>query len=233
MADPHIDPGNVPGATAHPPAHDARQLPDAVHLTDEGASSVPLARVLPFFPPGAEEAWVEQELLTKPGLTELLLALAVGHDGDVHLLEDVLIGARHSELVLAPATDPAPVVREVLGDNRTVTDWIKSLQYLEHVGEADGGDVWVLLEVKDAVQLDHSNVVVEVTSVELWVILDIEHIHLHIGVGLRVAVNVPLAQSHPELLRSELVDAVSGREEVTGVYQGRPAGVDVVVLILL
>ena len=91
----------------------------------------------------------------------------------------------------------------------------------------------VLLEVETAVQLDDSNVIVEVARVELRVVLDLQDVHLHVGVELGVAVDIPLAQPHPELLRSELVDAVSGRDEVTGVDQSGPTGVDIIVLILL
>ena len=91
----------------------------------------------------------------------------------------------------------------------------------------------VLLEVQAAVQLDDGNVVVEVTRVELRVIFDLQDVHLHVGEGLGVAVDVPLPQPHSELLRAELVDAVGGRDEVTRVDQSRPAGVDIIVLILL
>ena len=91
----------------------------------------------------------------------------------------------------------------------------------------------VLLEVETAVQFDDSNVIVEVARVELRVVLDLQDVHLHVGVELGVAVDIPLAQPDSELLGSELVDAVGGRDEVTGVDESGPTGVDIVVLILL
>ena len=91
----------------------------------------------------------------------------------------------------------------------------------------------VLLEVQTAVQLDQSNVVVEVTGVELRVVFDLQDVHLHVGEGLVVAVHIPLPQPHSELLRAELVDAVRGRDEVTRVDQSSPTGVDIIVLVLL
>ena len=49
-------------------------------------------------------------------LTDLQPGLAgvVVQHADVHLLEHVLVGARHAELVLAPPAHPASVTREVL-----------------------------------------------------------------------------------------------------------------------
>ena len=91
----------------------------------------------------------------------------------------------------------------------------------------------ILLEVQTTVQLDDSNVIVEVARMELWVILDLQDIHFHIGVRLCVTVDIPLPQPHSQLLRSELVDAVCGRDEVTRVDQSSPTGVDIIVLILL
>ena len=160
---------------------------------------------------------MEEELPAQPGLSQSLLALAVGHDGHVHLLQDVLVGPGQAELVLPPAADPAPVAREILEDVR----------------QADRRDVGVLLEVQTAVQFYQSNVVVEITGVELRVVFDLQDVHLHVGEGLVVAVHIPLPQPHSELLRPELVDAVRGRDEVTRVDQGGSTGVDIVVLVLL
>ena len=106
-------------------------------------------------------------------------------------------------------------------------------QYLEHVGQTDRRDVGVLLEVQAAVQLDDGDVVVEVTRVELRVVFDLQDVHLHVGEWLGVAVHVPLPQPHSELLRPELVDAVGGRDQVTRVDESGPAGVDIIVLVLL
>ena len=109
-----VDPGHVSLATAHPPAHDAGQLPEAADLADQGAPAVSLAGVLALLTTSTEEPGVEQELTAQPGPSQSLLALTVGHDGDVHLLQDVLVGAGQSELVLPPPTHPAPVAREIL-----------------------------------------------------------------------------------------------------------------------
>ena len=111
---PDVDPRDVPGPTAHPPAHNACQLPDPVQLTDQRTPPVSLAGVLPLLPASAEEPGVEQELAAQSGRSEPLLALTVAHDGDIHLLQDVLVGAGQTELVLPPAAHPAPVAGEIL-----------------------------------------------------------------------------------------------------------------------
>ena len=106
---PDINPWDVPGATAHPPAHDAGQLPDPAHLTDQRTASISLAGVLALLTTGTEEPGVQQELSAQPGLSESLLALTVGHDGNIHLLQNVLVGTRQTKLVLPPPAHPAPV----------------------------------------------------------------------------------------------------------------------------
>ena len=74
--------------------------------------------------------------------------------------------------------------------------------YLECIREADGGDVWVLLEVHIAVEPDDGEIVVEVAAVELWMDADAEDVQLNVGVELAVVVHVPFAQPHPQLLWS-------------------------------
>ena len=68
--------------------------------------------------------------------------------------------------------------------------------YLELVWKTNRRNVRILLEVHNTIQLDHSNVIVEVARMELWMIVDTEHIHLHVCVGLGVTVNIPLSQPY-------------------------------------
>ena len=61
----------------------------------------------------------------------------------------------------------------------------------------------VAQEVNESVQLDEGNVVVEVARLKLGVHVDAEDVELDVGVELAVVVDVPLAQSDPQLLRPE------------------------------
>ena len=91
----------------------------------------------------------------------------------------------------------------------------------------------MLLKVHQPIHLDNSKVIVKVPSVEVWMILDVENIHLQVGVELAVIMDVPLPQPDPELLGSVLVDAVGGSQEMVPVYKSSSTGVDIVILVLL
>ena len=91
----------------------------------------------------------------------------------------------------------------------------------------------MLLEVHQPIHLDNSQVIVEVASVKVWMVFDVQNIHLQVRVELIIIVNIPLPQPHPELLWPVLVDAVSGCEEVVAVYESCSTGVDIVILVLL
>ena len=83
-----------------------------------------LASVLSFLAARAEESVVEGEPGAEPRPPEHVLAHAVGHDGQLDLLEHLLVAAAH-ERVLAPASHEAVAAGKVL----------------EAVRQADGVDV--------------------------------------------------------------------------------------------
>ena len=72
--------------------------------------------------------------------------------------------------------------------------------HLESIRKTDGGDVSIAGKVHKAVNLDHGEVIVEVTGVVVGVDLHAEDIKLHVGEELAVIVHIPLSQPHPKLL---------------------------------
>ena len=80
--------------------------------------------------------------------------------------------------------------------------FILIILYLELVWKTNGRNVRILLEVYNSIKFDYSNVIVEIARMELWMIMDTEHIHLNICVGLCVTVDIPLSQPDSQFLRS-------------------------------
>ena len=74
----------------------------------------------------------------------------------------------------------------------------------------------VAQEVNESVQLDEGNVVVEVARLKLGVHVDAEDVELDVGVELAVVVDVPLAQSDPQLLRPKGQSKCAKKTKHTG-----------------
>ena len=94
-----------------------------------------------------------------------------------YLLEHMLVRTCLAKGILAPSTDPAPLTSKVL----------------EGIGQTDGGDVGVPGKVHQTVNLDDSQVIVEVARVVLGVDVHAKHIKLDVGEELTVIIDVPLA----------------------------------------
>merc|ERR1719219_2993440 len=212
-----VDPRDVLLTTADPPADDACELPDPSNLTHQRSPAISLAGVLALLPTGADKAGVKDKVVAQPGLLQFPLTVEVSEDGQVDLLQDVLVGPDFTKGVLPPATDPAPLPCEAL----------------EGVRKTNRRDVGVPGEINEAVNLYDSQVVVEVAGVVLGVDLHLQHVELNVGEELAVVVDVPLAQPDPELLRPVLLDAVSRCEEVSAVNETAATDVHIVVLLLL
>ena len=69
-------------------------------------------------------------------------------------------------------------------------------------------------EVDEPVQLEDSNIVVEVAGRVLGVDLDGEHVQLQVRIELGVVVHVPLSQSHAELLGSSTKSSMKTRDVI-------------------
>ena len=106
-------------------------------------------------------------------------------NGNVDLLQCVLIRSISTKGVLPPSADEATFPRE-LGKG---------------VRQAYWGYVGVPLEVHEAVQLDNGNVVVEISRIEIRVDGDGEDIKLNIGVEFTVIVHIPFSQ--PDLMEKK------------------------------
>ena len=91
----------------------------------------------------------------------------------------------------------------------------------------------ILLKVHQAVHLDNSQVIVKIAGVKVWMILNVQNIHLNVWVELTVIVYIPLPQPHPELLWPVLIDAVGGCKQMAPIYQSSTTGVHIVILVLL
>jgi len=160
---------------------------------------------------------MEDEVVSQSGLLQLPLTVKVSKDGQIDLLEDVLVGATLAEGVLAPSTDPTPFAGKVL----------------EGIRQTYWGYVSISGKVNKTIQLNDRNVVVQVTRIVFWMNLHVKNIELNVGEELAVVVDVPLAQPHPELLRPVLLDTVSSSQEVSSINQTSATDVNIVVLLLL
>ena len=159
MSNLDIDSRYISLTTAHPPADNTSQLPDSSHLTHQGTSTIPLASILALLTTSTDEPRVKNKVMTKSGLLQLPLTVKVSEDRKIHLLENMLIGASLAKCILAPSTDPAPLACKVLEGIRK-TDW---------------GDVSIPGKVNKPINLDDSNVIVEVARVIFWMNLKKEH----------------------------------------------------------
>ena len=100
-------------------------------------------------------------------------------NGNVDLLQRVLIRSISTKGVLPPSADEATFSRE-LG---------------EGVRQTYRGYVGVPLEVQEAVQLDDGNVVVEISRIEIRMDGDGQDIKLNVGVEFTVIVHIPFSQT--------------------------------------
>ena len=70
----------------------------------------------------------------------------------------------------------------------------------------------ISLEVHETIQLDDSNIIVEITRVELRVDGDAQGIKLNVCKELTIIVDIPLTQPDPDLLWPEVLDTMCGGE---------------------
>ena len=105
LADPGVDPGLVRLAAPDAPGEDPRQLVPVLVLLHhhQGPPTVPLTRVLPPVTVAGAEKMV-RDVLPVSAPEELRLALLVGHNGQINLLENW--GKRTSWEQTAPASYP-------------------------------------------------------------------------------------------------------------------------------
>ena len=122
---------------------------------------------------------MECELVTKACPLQLPLAVSMTQNGNVDLLQRVLIRSISTKGILPPAADEATFPRE-LGKG---------------VRQAYRGYVGVPLKVQEAVQLDDGNVVVEISRIEIRMDGDGQDIKLNVGVEFAVIVHIPLSQT--------------------------------------
>lgn len=196
-------------AAADPPGDDADQLPDATSFADHRAASVALASVFALFPSGADEAGVKFEVIAKPSLLKLSLALVVAKDRYIHLLKDVLVFAVVAESVFAPAGGPTPGAGEV----RVL------------IRQAGRGDVRADSRRCGPFQPQDGQVVIKSTCVEFRVHVDIEDVSFLIREKFDVVVDIPFTQPNPQVKRRVRFDAVSSGEDVQRIDQSSTADV--------
>ena len=91
----------------------------------------------------------------------------------------------------------------------------------------------ISLKVNKTIKLDDSNIIIEVTRVELRMNVDAKTIHLNIWIKLAVIVDIPLPQPDPQLLRSVLLDTMSCCQYMRSIYQGSSTHINIVVLFFL
>lgn len=108
----NINAGNVHLSTSDSPGNNAGHLPHSISLADEWATSVAFTRIFPFFSTSADEAWIQVIVVSKTGLSELILAGVLVDDGHVDFLQDVLI-LSEVPVVFSPSSGPATLTREV------------------------------------------------------------------------------------------------------------------------
>ena len=70
--------------------------------------------VLPLLAARTEEAGMKDKVRAEPRLFQFPLAVEVCQDGQVNLLEDVLVSSALTKCILAPSTDPASFASKIL-----------------------------------------------------------------------------------------------------------------------
>merc|ERR550534_3489750 len=214
LADISIDSGHAVLATPDAPGDDAGlDVGVGVVLAgaDKGGAAITLACVLAGNTAGAEEGVVELVLLAEPGGPELVLAHGLVHHGEADLLEDHLVLTRGPELVLAPSGGEAGgAVEDLVGVRKT-----------------DG--VKMLVQDKVLRDMEDSKVILEISSVELRMDVEVGHLSVLVGVGLGLVLGVPLSAPDLQLggVLPELVHAVGSGEEDAGGDEGAAALVEV------
>lgn len=89
---------------------------------------------------------------SQAGLLQHTLTLSVVQDGQLDFFQDMLVGAT-VEGILAPSGDMATLTGEIF----------------QVVRKTDGANMRISCKVHVAIQSDHSNVVVQVTRIEILV----------------------------------------------------------------
>lgn len=179
----HVHAGHVHLAAANAPGHHTHHVPDAVAFADKRTTAVTLAGILALLTAGTNEPWVELVAVSQTGVPQLGLALVVGQNGHIDLLENVLVLSVLSEGVLAPASGPAASSSEV----RVL------------VGQTGGTDVGILGEVHWVVQLEDGQVIVQSSGIVFGVDVHRNHIAFDVGEELHVVVDIPFAQADAQI----------------------------------
>jgi len=187
-----------------------------VVLADQGAPSITLTSVFALLTTGTQEAIVEGEVEAKFGVLQKPLAPLISDDGDINLLEDLLVSTT-LEAVLAPTSDIATLTVKLLCPIRKT--------YRRYVG--------VLGIIHVAIQPDHGNVIVQVAPGEIGVQEDILSVELDMSVEFGVVVDIPLPESDPKIFWSVALDAVSGGKNMRSIDQRTATNVNVVKLLFL
>jgi len=173
-----------------------------VVLADQGAPSITLTSVFALLTTGTEEAIVEGEVEAKLGVLQKPLAPLISDDGDINLLEDLLVSTT-LEAVLAPTGDIATLTIKLLCPIRKT--------YRRYVG--------VLGIIHVAIQPDHGNVIVQVATGKIGVQEDILSVELDMSVEFGIVVDIPLPESDPKIFWSVALDAVSGGKNMRSIDQ--------------
>merc|ERR1719273_1578973 len=173
-------------------------------LADKRAASISLASVLAINSASADERVIKLEPLAKPGGPEGGLALVVADNWQVDLLENNLVIAGGSELILSPSCGEACLeVKQFL--------WL---------GKADCINVG--LKVKVLRSVENCPVVGEVPWVELRVDVQGLNVSVLVGPGLCLVLGVPFSASDLQLgwFLLELGSTVGSSEDDTRGDQG-------------
>lgn len=116
-------------------------------------------------------------------LTQLVLALVLVDDRHIDLLQDVLVLAVVTEGVLTPSGSPAALAGEVG----------------EFIGKTGRRDVRGVGEVDRLVHLQDGQIVVQRSSVVLWVHLHRDDVPFDVRIELDVVVDVPFTQADAQI----------------------------------
>merc|ERR1719270_1218609 len=127
---------------------------------------------------GTEEAIVEGEVEAKLGVLQKPLAPLISDDGDINLLQDLLVSTT-LEAVLAPTGDIATLTIKLLCPIRKT--------YRRYVG--------VLGIIHVAIQPDHGNVIVQVATGKIGVQEDILSVELDMSVEFGIVVELLFLQN--------------------------------------
>ena len=78
------------------------------------------ASVFTLLPASTEEARMKDKVRSQPRLFQLALAVKMGEDRQVNLLEHVLVSSALAKCVLAPTTDPASLASKILENKNNI-----------------------------------------------------------------------------------------------------------------